>query len=78
MSGQSGWRSRSRSRRFVRNKETLELKDVVDDAVGAAGAFDVALLVAGARIALERATDVLVCCSDIAASSMNYTGRFFE
>lgn len=61
MSGQSGWRSRSRSRRFVRNKETLELEDVVDDAVGAAGAVEVALLVAGARTALERATDVLVC-----------------
>lgn len=64
MPGQSGLRSRSRSRRFVRNSDIFELGDIVDEAVGVtvAGAVKVAvLLVAGARIALERATDVFVC-----------------
>lgn len=88
MPGQSGSRSRSRSRRFVRNNDTFDVEHGidtelllidVDDVIVAWGAVRVvalvALVAAGTRSDLDRATDELAWWSDIAASSKFYTKR---
>lgn len=75
MPGQSGSRSRSRSRTLVRKRDTFELEGCVELellVVDGGGAVKAVLVPEGTRRDLVRDTAVvLVCWEDIAASSQD-------